>query len=436
MKSQHLRFCVATLLASCAHRSLPQYETAPPAQRDRFKQVKLPFEANTYFKVSQGAFGKSSHSESGNEYSWDFDVPYGTAVLAVESGSVLDLYQPGGGGGCNQKYSNFAHNIKILHDDGSVAQYVHVRPVVSKGQRVHVGQMIAVTAENGWICRPQLHFGIYSSMHELYDSPTRRTVPVKFEGLPNGLALEGIAGVVPRYPQVVEQNWLSKFKVEWEIQSPGKTYSVTRVPSPASQGADSLRFELRKDEAWLNRETPTLRSEVATKEFVPMGSERWYGFSLFMPKDFPIEKNRLVLAQWWALTKKYLGEVNRSPILQLRFSEGILKVLMRRYPDRIVTDAEKYIEESLYQDRKFELGRWHDFIFHVKWSHDTDGFIEAWLAGKKVIDFEGMTENQDDVGPTFKFGLYRDASDKTYVSYVRNVRVGQTYESVDPSDVK
>ncbi len=166
-------------------------------KRTDIKVVNLPFKKGTEIYVSQGAFGKASHSESGNQYSWDFDVPLKTSVLAVESGKVIDIYNPPGGGGCDSKFSNEAHNIKVEASDGTVAQYVHIEPRVSMGQLVKQGQIIAVTAINGFICNPQLHFGIYNSRNELYESPRRKTIPLRFAGVNGGLLVEGSKVSVP-----------------------------------------------------------------------------------------------------------------------------------------------------------------------------------------------------------------------------------------------
>ena len=168
------------------------YELADMTSRSHFKNVGLPFAIGTQFYLSQGAFGKASHSEKGNEYFWDFNVPYGTKVVAVEAGKVIEIYAPKGSGGCDSKFSNNAHNVKIEASDGTVAQYVHVDAKVSVNQKVKKGDVIAVTALNGFICQPQLHFGIYKSRNDLYTSPTRTTLPLTFEELTDGLAKEGL----------------------------------------------------------------------------------------------------------------------------------------------------------------------------------------------------------------------------------------------------
>ena len=159
----------------------------------KYKRTIIPFRPTQTFEVSQGAFGRDSHAEDGNEYSWDFAVPFGTDVIAVESGRVIDVYQPKDAkpGGCDPTLANSAHNIKVEHLDGTVAQYVHVDPLIPKGSSVARGETLAKTANNGWLCEPHLHFSIYRSKDHLYDSPNRETVPLYFEQVPGGILTKG-----------------------------------------------------------------------------------------------------------------------------------------------------------------------------------------------------------------------------------------------------
>jgi polysaccharide lyase-like protein len=34
---------------------------------------------------------------------------------------------------------------------------------------------------------------------------------------------------------------------------------------------------------------------------------------------------------------------------------------------------------------------WYDMVYHVKWSEGSDGFMQAWMNGKKVLDYSGPT---------------------------------------------
>jgi len=120
------------------------YEEANQKTTSSFKTVRLPFKEGTSFIVSQGAFGRNSHNEPGNEYNWDLSVPYGTEVIAIEGGKVIEVWQPRKGGGCEKKYSDVAHNIKIEHADGTVAQYVHIETDKKIGDQVEEGQLIKI----------------------------------------------------------------------------------------------------------------------------------------------------------------------------------------------------------------------------------------------------------------------------------------------------
>jgi hypothetical protein len=207
-------------LFSCfPHHSNP-YENLSANDQKNLKQVILPLSAGTDFLISQGAFGKASHNEPGNQYSWDFDVPYGTQVRAVLPGKIIEIWSPGQSGGCDAKYSDAAHNIKIEHDDGTVAQYVHVDTKLRLGDKVQQGQVIAVTAMNGWICSPQLHFGIYKSRNHLYNSTNRATIPLLFQGLPNGgIAKEGYKG---RVPFIADPSKVRPWSIKLSQEEPAK----------------------------------------------------------------------------------------------------------------------------------------------------------------------------------------------------------------------
>lgn len=149
--------------------------------------MRLPLVSGTSFLISQGTFGKDTHDEPGNEYNWDFDVPYGTQIVSIQDGTVLDVWEPPGNGGCDGSLCDTAHNIKIQHSDGTVAQYVHVKSFVEMGQHLKKGKVIGVTDNSGCICRPQLHFGVYQSVQQLYNSPDRKTIPLLFIGVGDGI---------------------------------------------------------------------------------------------------------------------------------------------------------------------------------------------------------------------------------------------------------
>jgi murein DD-endopeptidase MepM/ murein hydrolase activator NlpD len=188
---------MALVVVACKSGHGNLYESASTDTASRWKEVRVPLPSGTKFHVSQGAFGRSSHNQKGIEYRWDFDVPYGTQVVAADSGTVIAVREPHQGGGCDPKYSEVPNSILVRHGDGTVAQYVHIESRVVVGQVVQKGETIAVTGMSGFICTPQLDFLVYRSDQTLYDSSNRESVPLRFVGLPNERATEGLSGVVP-----------------------------------------------------------------------------------------------------------------------------------------------------------------------------------------------------------------------------------------------
>jgi hypothetical protein len=228
--------------------------------------------------------------------------------------------------------------------------------------------------------------------------------------------------------------WLRSMKPEWEYLSAGKPYSIQTVRDPTGSDEECLRFELREGDAWVNKSGPTFRAEIETRERPPMNSVRWYRFSLFLPPDFPIEDNRLVLAQWHGVDKKELGEPSRIPVLAFRYRNGKLSITMRHSADRIVRDPDAVPSEELFQTSLFPLGKWNVFFVQARWSFTEDGFINIWWNEKRIVSYKGPVGYNDDLAPYFQFGLYRDETDKTYVSYMKRILMGRVQEDVAVKD--
>jgi len=82
-------------------------------------------------------------------------------------------------------------------------------------------------------------------------------------------------------------------------------------------------------------------------------------------------------------------------------------------------------------------------VFHVKWSHKSDGILQVWKDGQLIVDKKGPNTYNDQVGPYFKIGVYKpdwkenpqaSNTDKR-VLYFDQVRIGDNnagYSAVTP----
>jgi len=156
-----------------------------------------------------------------------------------------------------------------------------------------------------------------------------------------------------------------------------------------------------------------------------MGRTYVYSFSLYLPADFPLTSERLVLAQW-----RQLCEARRCrpdyPLVALRYDAGRIKVTRK---DEQGTDV-------LYQGADDIRGRWLDFRFITRFEPSANGMFDASLNGRAVVHYRGVTAFQPGYGypqrgPVyFKTGLYRDAlGDPPWTMYIDEYRKDECPEA-------
>jgi len=182
----------------CANFAWNAYENSTKKETLKFRKVNFPFKAGTKFYVHQGAFGVYSHYIFPSLfYSYDMDVPFGTEIVAIEPGTVIEVYEPNKGGGCEMKWANFTHRIRIQNSDETVTEYRHVISRVKEGQKVVTGEVVGVTDNNGYICdQPHLHFQVTNP--KIDHENKKQTIPLYFKGIKGGLLKEGSFYVVKK----------------------------------------------------------------------------------------------------------------------------------------------------------------------------------------------------------------------------------------------
>jgi murein DD-endopeptidase MepM/ murein hydrolase activator NlpD len=122
----------------------------------------LPFAKNKKYSVYQGYDGKFSHQ---NTKSLDFSLQSGEEVFSAREGKVVQIVTKNTKNCLTKECAKFNNKIIVLHNDGTFAEYVHLKQngsAVKIGDTILEGQLIGYSGNTGWSKGPHLHFSVYT----------------------------------------------------------------------------------------------------------------------------------------------------------------------------------------------------------------------------------------------------------------------------------
>jgi hypothetical protein len=195
----------------------------------------------------------------------------------------------------------------------------------------------------------------------------------------------------------------------------------------AGRGAVQITLHPKdKFEAGINGSSDSERDELTEARRLTGRQDVGYeqSFSMFFPQSFPIVPVRLVIAQWkQACLDSNAPCSDDSPVLAIRYIGGVLSI----------TQDLAHRQTVLFREAGEFRGRWLDFRFRVRFSPREDGFVQAFLDGRKLVDYKGITANGESASSGypnpnyfyFKMGLYRDVMPQPMTMYIDEYRKTQ-----------
>jgi len=136
----------------------------------------LPYPGGIRYQCTQGNGGRYSHQGTWY-YAFDFGMPDGHQVVAVQEGHVVPPVKEDSNTGCNSNACvNLGNYVRIRHNDGTDTLYYHLkyqRVFVEENQFVSRGQVIAESDCTGWCTGAHLDF----TRHEWGQW---RSIPISF----------------------------------------------------------------------------------------------------------------------------------------------------------------------------------------------------------------------------------------------------------------
>jgi murein DD-endopeptidase MepM/ murein hydrolase activator NlpD len=153
----------------------------PATEHAPDRPYRAPFAAARAFPVSQAFPHTVTHTGADSRYAVDIVMPVGTGVYAARGGTVFEVTGTNFRGGLDPARDAAAANlVRILHDDGTYAEYAHLNwnsIRVKPGDIVRRGEYIADSGNTGFSSGPHLHFAVIRNIGMRVES-----VPVVFEG--------------------------------------------------------------------------------------------------------------------------------------------------------------------------------------------------------------------------------------------------------------
>ncbi|MFA4941155.1 MAG: heparin lyase I family protein [Patescibacteria group bacterium] len=196
---------------------------------------------------------------------------------------------------------------------------------------------------------------------------------------------------------------------DFDGQSLGKIWELDRLPPNGYQQVDApdrpgeKAVELTVHPGDFLRQGPAAgqireRCEIGEKAeyFIKPGANIWYGLSFYIPKNFLVVDNRLVIAQWRnnKTTKRH-----ENPPLALRYINGELRFTIKNEDEWI----------TLFNEPNAEKGAWHDLLVNYQWNKDHSGYCGVALDGADKGKYEGhIGYDHLPAEMHFRMGLYRD----------------------------
>jgi murein DD-endopeptidase MepM/ murein hydrolase activator NlpD len=144
---------------------------------------RLPFENGRTFLVSQAYGGiMTTHTTADSIHAVDIAMPEGTPVLAARAGAVIDVENFHVRGGREADLLDKANSVTVLHEDGTMARYVHLNAgqYTWVGQQVEAGTHIGYSGNTGYSSGPHLHFVVQRAALGATGTLELVSVPVTF----------------------------------------------------------------------------------------------------------------------------------------------------------------------------------------------------------------------------------------------------------------
>ncbi len=188
---------------------------------------------------------------------------------------------------------------------------------------------------------------------------------------------------------------------------------VSTPTTEQEQSNSSVKFSISSEEEydWVSQDGTTQKVRVYKSEIgqppVEMNSEYIYRFRNLIPEtDEADYLKHTIIAQWHDLPDFSEGETWRNPPLSLLTKDNKF-YLSNKWTSKRVSTTREIDGEELFDLGNYEEDLWYEWVIHVKWSSQEDGFLDIWNNNELVARKVGPNTYNDARGPYLRLGIYQ-----------------------------
>jgi hypothetical protein len=206
---------------------------------------------------------------------------------------------------------------------------------------------------------------------------------------------------------------------------------VVSAPHPVRNGKYSIRFEWRPENCKGSNTTKKAMLH-APKISKGQGMERWYAFSVFLPRDgMALDSYPMLFFQLHATPDRDQKEPWRQPISAMRIDPNGMVLCDWTYDTESVSPKNKNIVRNRSTQKISHVshwwGRWTDVVWRVRYDPFGKGLVQIWIDGRSIVDQQDIPVGyHDKLGAYPSFGLYyyTGNGDQHHWMYFDNIRIG------------
>ncbi len=213
-----------------------------------------------------------------------------------------------------------------------------------------------------------------------------------FAGAPRGAAAQSSS--IPgdaAYQCDFENSWCEFSEQSALGDVPSGTARRSSIVSPGRNGSTAVRLHTESGDNSVHGSGTWERDDLTlgpSGSYCNEGQEEWWAVSVMFPSDYvypPGPEGGVVL-------DFHHNADNGLPNMSIDTMPGT-GMRQRGYGGATVNGGQysAQIADPYGAVGDVTRNKWYDFVFHVKWSSSSNGYMEAWLNGKKFQMYNGAT---------------------------------------------